>query len=40
MVLQHNIEIPLDGVRLQVANTHLFVENNDYGNGTLCVAER
>ena len=40
MVLQNNVEIPNDGIRLQVANTHLFIENNDYGKGVLCVSER
>ena len=40
MVLQSKVEIPNDGIRLQVPNTHLYIENNDYGKGTLCVAER
>jgi hypothetical protein len=40
MVLQSNIELPTVGIRLQVSNTHLFIENIDYGKGTLCVAER
>jgi hypothetical protein len=40
MVLHNNVQIPNEGVRLQVQNTHLFIENTDYGKGILCVSER
>jgi hypothetical protein len=40
MVLHNNVQIPEEGVRLQVQNIHLFIENTDYGKGILCVSER
>ena len=40
MVLQNNVQIPDEGVKLQVQNTRLFIESHDYGKGTLCISER
>lgn len=39
MVLQANIELPTDGIKIQLQNTKAFIANSDYGSGTLCVAE-
>jgi hypothetical protein len=40
MVLEIDVQLPVDGVKLQISNAVAFISNDSYGTGTLCVAER
>jgi hypothetical protein len=39
-VLEKNIVFPTSGVKIEVPNTRIFIADQEYGTGTLCVAER
>ena len=39
-VLEKNIVFPTSGVKIEVPNTKIFIADQEYGTGTLCVAER
>lgn len=40
MVLNRDVTFPSEGIKMQLPNTRAFISNNDFGVGTLCVAER
>ncbi len=40
MALEDNIEFPINGIKIQTSNTKAYINDKEYGNGTLCVAER
>ena len=39
-VLEENIVLPASGVKCEIPRTMAFIADQDYGLGTLCVAER
>ena len=39
-ILDKNIALPTEGIKLQAQNTRAFIGDVEYGKGLLCVAER